>query len=61
MMHSFWLQGTQAGAKNTFDCITAFSKTDFTEDLKQFDVTTISSDRSVPQRSTLQSRSGTRR
>jgi len=40
-MHSFWLQGTQAGAKNTFDCITAFSKTDFTEDLKQFDVPTL--------------------
>ena len=38
---SFWLQGMQAGAKNTFDCIKAFSETDFTEDLKQFDVPTL--------------------
>src|ERR1019366_1350332 len=41
MMDSFWLQGIQAGAKNTFDCIKAFSETDFTEDLKQFDVPTL--------------------
>jgi non-heme chloroperoxidase len=41
MMDSFWLQGMQAGAKNTFDCIKAFSETDFTEDLKQFDVPTL--------------------
>ena len=26
---SFWLQGMQAGHKNTFDCIKAFSETDF--------------------------------
>ena len=38
---SFWLQGMQAGAKNTFDCIKAFSETDFTEDLKKFDVPTL--------------------
>ena len=38
---SFWLQGMQAGHKNTFDCIKAFSETDFTEDLKQFDVPTL--------------------
>ena len=38
---SFWLQGMQAGAQNTFDCIKAFSETDFTEDLKQFDVPTL--------------------
>ncbi len=37
----FWLQGMQAGHKNTFDCITAFSETDFTKDLKQFDVPTL--------------------
>ena len=41
MMDSFWLQGMQAGHKNTFDCIKAFSETDFTEDLKQFDVPTL--------------------
>src|SRR2546428_7671039 len=34
MMDSFWLQGMRAGHKNTFDCIKAFSETDFTEDLK---------------------------
>ena len=37
-MDSFWLQGMQAGHKNTLDCIKAFSETDFTEDLKKFDV-----------------------
>jgi non-heme chloroperoxidase len=41
MMDSFWLQGMQAGAKNTFDCIKAFSETDFTEDIKKFDVPTL--------------------
>jgi non-heme chloroperoxidase len=40
-MDSFWLQGMQAGHKNTFDCIKAFSETDFTEDLKKFDVPTL--------------------
>lgn len=41
MIASFWLQGMQAGHKNTFDCIKAFSETDFTEDLKKFDVPTL--------------------
>ena len=41
MIDSFWLQGMQAGAKNTFDCIKAFSETDFTEDLRKFDVPTL--------------------
>ena len=41
MIDSFWLQGMQAGCKNTFDCIKAFSETDFTEDLKKFDVPTL--------------------
>ena len=41
MIASFWLQGMQAGHKNTFDCIQAFSETDFTEDLKKFDVPTL--------------------
>jgi non-heme chloroperoxidase len=41
MIDSFWLQGMQAGHKNTYDCIKAFSETDFTEDLKQFDVPTL--------------------
>jgi len=30
-----------AGHKNTFDSIKAFSETDFTEDLKKFDVPTL--------------------
>ena len=41
MIDSFWLQGMQAGHKNTFDCIKAFSETDFTEDLKKFDMPTL--------------------
>ena len=41
MMDIFWLQGMQAGHKNTYDCIKAFSETDFTEDLKKFDVPTL--------------------
>jgi non-heme chloroperoxidase len=41
MVDRFWLQGMQAGHKNTFDCIKAFSETDFTEDLKKFDVPTL--------------------
>jgi len=38
---SFWLQGMMAGHKAAYDCIKAFSETDFTEDLKQFDVPTL--------------------
>lgn len=38
---AFWLQGMQAGFKNAYDCIKAFSETDFTEDLKKFDVPTL--------------------
>jgi non-heme chloroperoxidase len=41
MIDSFWLQGMQAGHKNTFDCIKVFSETDLTEDLKKFDVPTL--------------------
>ncbi|PUA46725.1 alpha/beta hydrolase [Pseudomonas protegens] len=41
MIDSFWLQGMQAGHKNAYDCIKAFSETDFTEDLKRFDIPTL--------------------
>lgn len=41
MIDSFWLQGMRAGHKNTYDCIKAFSETDFTEDLKKFDRPTL--------------------
>jgi non-heme chloroperoxidase len=38
---SFWLQGMMCGFKGAYDCIEAFSETDFTEDLKKFDVPTL--------------------
>ncbi|MGD0537244.1 MAG: alpha/beta hydrolase [Verrucomicrobiota bacterium] len=38
---AFWLQGMQGGLKNELDSIKAFSETDFTEDLKKFDVPTL--------------------
>jgi len=41
MLDQLWLWSMQAGLKNTYDCIKAFSETDFTEDLKRFDVATL--------------------
>lgn len=41
VIDSFWLQGMQASHKSTFDCIKAFSETDFGEDLKKFDMPTL--------------------
>jgi non-heme chloroperoxidase len=38
---SFWLQGMMAGFPAAYFCIKAFSETDQTEDLKQFDVPTL--------------------
>jgi non-heme chloroperoxidase len=38
---SFWLQGMLCGFPGAFECIKAFSETDFTEDLKKFDVPTL--------------------
>ena len=40
-IQSWWNQGMMSGHKNTYDCIKAFSETDFTEDLKKFDVPTL--------------------
>jgi non-heme chloroperoxidase len=37
----FWMQGMMAGHRNAYECIRAFSETDFTEDLKLFDVPTL--------------------
>jgi non-heme chloroperoxidase len=37
----WWLQGMMGGIKAHYDCIKAFSETDFTEDLKKFDVPTL--------------------
>lgn len=41
VIDAFWLQGMMAGHKNAYDCIRAFSETDFTEDLKKFDIPTL--------------------
>lgn len=41
VLDQFWLWSMQAGHKNAYDCIKAFSETDFTEDLKTFDVPTL--------------------
>lgn len=37
----FWDQCMQVGLKNTYECVAAFSETDFTGDLKKFDVPTL--------------------
>jgi non-heme chloroperoxidase len=37
----WWLQGMMGGMKAHYDCIKAFSETDFTEDLKRIDVPTL--------------------
>jgi non-heme chloroperoxidase len=41
LLEQFWLWSMQAGLKNAYDCIEAFSETDFTEDLKKFDIPTL--------------------
>lgn len=41
LIQSFWVQGMQAGHKNTYDSIAAFSATDFREDLAAFDIPTL--------------------
>ena len=38
---AFWFRAMQGGLKNQLDCIKAFSETDFTEDLKKFDMPTL--------------------
>jgi non-heme chloroperoxidase len=41
MIDAFWHQGVMAGSRNAFECIKAFSETDFTDDLKKIDVPTL--------------------
>jgi non-heme chloroperoxidase len=41
LLDQFWLWSMQAGLKNAYECIKAFSETDFTGDLKKFDVPTL--------------------
>ena len=52
VIDNWWRQGMMAGFKATYDCIKAFSETDFTDDLKRFDVPTLiihgSDDQIVP-------------
>jgi non-heme chloroperoxidase len=38
---AFWLLSMQAGFPAAYDCIKAFSETDFREDLKKFDIPTL--------------------
>src|SRR5262245_33088105 len=40
-LDQFWLWSMQAGAKNAYESIKAFSETDFTDDLKKIDVPTL--------------------
>lgn len=41
LLDQIWFLSMQAGVKNVYECIKAFSETDFTEDLKRFDVPTL--------------------
>ncbi len=41
LIRSWWTQGMMSGHKNAYDCIKAFSETDFTEDLKKIDIPTL--------------------
>lgn len=41
LIDNWWAQGMQAGHKNTYDSIAAFSATDFRQDLKKFDIPTL--------------------
>ncbi|HEY3988239.1 MAG TPA: alpha/beta hydrolase [Acidobacteriaceae bacterium] len=41
VIDNFWYQGMQGGIKPEYDCIKAFSETDFTEDLKKIDIPTL--------------------
>jgi non-heme chloroperoxidase len=41
ILDQFWLWSMQAGRHNAYESIKAFSETDFTEDLKKFDIPTL--------------------
>jgi non-heme chloroperoxidase len=41
ILDQFWLWSMQAGLLNAYESIKAFSETDFTEDLKKFDIPTL--------------------
>ena len=41
LIDNWWRQGMMCGIKAAYDCIQAFSETDFTEDLNRFDIPTL--------------------
>ena len=41
VIQNWWRQGMMGGAKAHYDCIKAFSETDFTEDLKKIEIPTL--------------------
>ena len=41
LLDQFWLWSMQGGLKNSYECVKAFSETEFHEDLKKFDVPTL--------------------
>ena len=41
LIYNWWRQGMMGGAKAHYDCIKAFSETDFTQDLKAIEVPTL--------------------
>ena len=41
LLDQFWLWSMQGGLKNSYDCVKAFSETEFHDDLKKFDVPTL--------------------
>lgn len=41
ILHQFWLWSMHSGLKNAYECVKAFSETDFTEDIRKIDVPTL--------------------
>jgi non-heme chloroperoxidase len=41
VLRQFWWWSMQAGLKNAYECVKAFSETDFTQDLARFDIPTL--------------------
>ncbi|HEY7185231.1 MAG TPA: alpha/beta hydrolase [Vicinamibacterales bacterium] len=41
LLDQFFLSSMQSGLKNSYECVRAFSETDFHEDLKKFDIPTL--------------------
>ena len=41
IINNWWRQGMMCGIKPAYDCVRAFSETDFTQDLKRFNVPTL--------------------